>query len=194
MDNIEHAPYTPSLPPSLPTARLIRSLLPSPSPSSPPKNRSALHLACHNAHAGCVGILLAWGADESATARDGSTPWSELALAAEERPLGCPRVAKAAFLLNAARGSRAWGRRGWLLMLKDSHNRQTIEAERGSEMVLGGRGGEFDGTAEETVSVNGMEVCEEDDGREAERGLAVLVGQLLNIGEEGCFRLVVGFL
>lgn len=67
-------------------------------------------------------------------------------------------------------------------MLKDRHSRQTVETGRISEMALGGRGGEA-----AAVSVDGMEVGE--DG-----GLAVLVGHLLNIGEGGCFRLVIGFL
>eukprot|EP00903_Cladosiphon_okamuranus_P008247 g7938.t2 len=112
--------------------------------------RTALHLACQNAHPACVGMLLAWGADESARANDGSTPWTALARAAECRPAGCPRVAETGRLLNVARGSRAWGRRGWLLMLKEKHNRQvarqmTTKAERGTEMVLegGGAGGDW---------------------------------------------------
>lgn len=66
-------------------------------------------------------------------------------------------------------------------MLKDKHSRHTIEAERSLEMALEGRG-------------DGLEVCEEVGGRGEEGSLAVLVGQLLGIGEEGCFRLVVGFL
>ncbi|CAM9528973.1 unnamed protein product [Ectocarpus sp. 12 AP-2014] len=135
---------------------------------------SALHLACQNAHAGCVQLLLAWGAQESAIAKDGSTPWSQLALAAETRPRGCPRVAKTALLLNTARGARTWARRGWLLMLRDKHSRGMFEAE---DIDLDGRGG----------ACSYMEDGQRED-------LARLVNQLVGIGEEGCFRLVVGFL
>ncbi|CAM9297125.1 unnamed protein product, partial [Sphacelaria rigidula] len=86
--------------------------------------RSALHLACRNAHPGCVEILLAAGAFESARAKDGSTPWSELADAAEDRRPGDEKVEKVATLLRHSQGLRAWGRRGWLVMLKASRDRQ----------------------------------------------------------------------
>ena len=183
----------------------------------PPPHRNALHLACRNAHPSCVGILLAWGADESARANDGCTPWSELAHGAECRPPGCPRVAETARLLNNARGSRAWGRRGWLLMLKDKHDRrvarQMAGPERGSEMTVDGDGDGDDGDDEAGAGDSGaapgatvprggggvdddMEAGEEGgDGEAAASGdLAALVGRLLAVGEEGCFRLVVGFL
>ncbi|CAM9197590.1 unnamed protein product [Ectocarpus fasciculatus] len=135
--------------------------------------RSALHLACQNAHAGCVQLLLAWGAQESAIAKDGSTPWSQLELAAETRPRGCPRVAKTALLLNTARAARAWARRGWLLMLRDMHSRGLSEAE--------------------DIDLDGGGACSDMDD-DQEQDLERLVKQLVEIGEEGCFRLVVGFL
>lgn len=79
-------------------------------------------------------------------------------------------------------------------MLRHRHYRQTIGVDLKSEKASGGWG--EGGTA--VGSRNGMEVCEAGGGRgeeeKEEEGLAELVDHLLNVGEEGCFRLVVRFL
>ncbi|CAM9294016.1 unnamed protein product [Scytosiphon promiscuus] len=171
--------------------------------------RSALHLACRNAHAGCVQILLAWGADESTVANDGTTAWSELARALEERPMGCPRVAQTAYLLNAARSARAWGRRGWLLMLREKRSRElevememkvedeesdmTVEdLKKGVQNMMRCAGGACNESSECSECHGEGSGLKEDSA--ARRDVGDLVGRLLDIGEEGCFRLVIGFL
>lgn len=88
-------------------------------------------------------------------------------------------------------------------MLKDAHDRQVAremaEDERGSEMMmLEGEGGKAGGGgwapgAAVSRGGDGMEVGEEG-GDGACGDLAELVGQLLAVGEDGCFRMVVGFL
>lgn len=85
-------------------------------------------------------------------------------------------------------------------MLKDRHNRHAVRqmaaAERGSEMMLEGEEGEAGWAPEVTVSRgdDGIEGREGNAAAGVPGGLAGLVGQLLAVGEEGCFRLVVGFL
>lgn len=85
-------------------------------------------------------------------------------------------------------------------MLRDKHSRHMVQrmvaAERGSEVMPGGgEGGGGDGWAPEVREPggDGMEFREEtEDGTSGD--LAGLVGRLLAVGEEGCFRMVVGFL
>lgn len=71
-------------------------------------------------------------------------------------------------------------------------------AERGTEMMLEGEGGGEAGWGPGVTAAvsrgDGMEDCEERDDGGVPGYLAGLVGRLLAVGEEGCFRLVVGFL
>lgn len=180
-------------------------------------------------HPGCVEILLAAGAFESARAKDGSTPWSELADAAEDRRPDDENVEKVATLLRNSYGLRAWGRRGWLVMLKASRDRENIRrcaelmAENSSVQVARRE----EGAPEEAGNLCGIQDCGRSEGRadggmggpricvahavgdEMECGvetngegkmqagdasLESLVSWLLDVGEGGTFRLVVGFL
>lgn len=160
-------------------------------------------------------VLLAWGADESARANDGSTPWSELEDAADGRRPGDPNVVRTYFLLNRTHSARAWGRRGWLLMLRARLDRwsahDAVDPEMGPEMaVQHNRGGEGGGTAsrmkQETEPglslsvvrdedmVSGKDFGDEGEKEEEDVAFSGLVRQLMELGGEGCFRLVVAFL
>ena len=145
-------------------------------------------------------VLLGWGADESAKAFDGATPWSELAIAAEELGFEHPRVVETGRLLNEARATGAWGRRGWLVMLMETRSR-SLDGNLGSRMAL-----QSSEDIESEPSENGWmpinrrmsqggaahswdleQVGEKD-------GLRHCVFRLLDIGEAGCIRHVVSFM
>lgn len=160
-------------------------------------------------HPGCVEILLDAGAFESATANDGSTPWSELASAAEDRKPGNPSVERVALALRRAHERRGWGRRGWLVMLKASRERRNGKHQARNERGLITRIFQGRESCEPAVAgfswvpglcLQGM-VDDDDMGCEAIEeeqvknvDLESLVSQLLDLGEEGTFRLVISFL
>lgn len=161
-------------------------------------------------------MLLAAGAFESLKSHDGSTPWSELASAAESRRSGDQTVERVAALLRRSHGRRAWGRRGWLVMLKAAQDCVRAESsgallekcllpstrscgksapdhetdETGVARVPGVCGG--------ITASDEMECVVEEQGwegrREKDSSLSSVVSLLLNVGEEGTFRLVINFL
>ena len=107
------------------------------------------------------------------------------------------------FLLNRTQSARAWGRRGWLLMLKATQHRwgmQEDEEEEDADMEAEIVVNPGEGAIALRAGIN-LAMQEEDDddmdylgenfGKEDFGGL---VRQLVELGEEGCFRLVVSFL
>lgn len=169
-----------------------------------------MHLASRNVHPGCVKILVAAGAFESLKAHDGSTPWSELASAAEIRRSGDNNVERVAALLRRSHARRAWGRRGWLVMLRAAWDRASVESpaplpENWLPSKRSGKSAPDRDTVERgVVWVPGVCVghtasddmeCEAEEGEEEEgSSLSLLVSRLLNVGEEGTFRHVINFL
>lgn len=95
-------------------------------PSEPRKKTLTLHLACRFRHRGlevAVGLLLRWGADETAADNDGRTP---AMLLDSQQPFSglrvprCPRegVDRARAMPARAPPDKAWRRRGWLVILR----------------------------------------------------------------------------
>lgn len=164
-----------------------------------PYCRNALHLACRKGHAPCVKALIRWGADESSKAFDGATPWSELAIAVKEKGPSHPGVMETARLLNKARATRSWGRRGWLLMLAGARNRSLDEGtkeklamqlgEDGSSSIANGRMSRI-----VTHEGGGAAAGSNDTRRGGEGEFRESVCRLLGLGETGCIRLVVSFI
>lgn len=85
---------------------------------------TSLHSACKVQGPGlemAVGLLVRWGADETAWDKFGRTPMDLLYLARPDGERLCSQeeVERARLLLTRAPTERAWrGRRGWLVMLR----------------------------------------------------------------------------
>lgn len=141
-------------------------------------------------------------------AKDGTTAWSELAEAAEDRRPGDPKVAMSAYYLNKARGRRAWGRRGWLLMLKARRNHSgdqgmdKVDSEadvgdmtaRAPECNTASPCGDVSSSVENCADSLQYHADDEKVGEVSRRDLAGAVSRLLDLGGDGCFRLVLNFL
>lgn len=156
-------------------------------------------MACRKGHAPCVKALIRWGADESSKAFDGATPWSELAIAVEEKGPSNPGVVETARLLNNARATRSWGRRGWLLMMIGARNRlfdEGMEEKLATQLGEDGLLSTANGRMSRMVTREGVEaaVGSNDTQKGADGEFRESVCRLLGLGETGCIRLVVSFI
>ncbi|CAM9535921.1 unnamed protein product [Scytosiphon promiscuus] len=164
--------------------------------------RTPLHRVCRDQLSGmgaAVGILLKWGADETATDNEGLTPEDVLGPTRENNPRCSPgEVERTRRLLKRAPADRSWRRRGWLVMLRlraDGGTRATsIRRARGSGVM--------------NASCGGAGVPQEDQGFKMPRGesancgggssgagdLGTTVALLVGLDPEAVFRAVLGFL
>lgn len=161
-----------------------------------------LHRACFKQRRGmetAVGILLRWGADETATNDRGCTPEDTLGPTRMDNSHCSPdEVDRTRRLLARAPADRLWRRRGWLVVLRS-------RADRATRSTSNGRGS---GGGIIVTSAGGADVRQEDQGfkmprKEPDRSeggfadagdLSTLVEMLVDLNPEAVFRAVLGFL
>ena len=136
---------------------------------------NALHAVCSEVVGGVIdpenvgktiSVLLRWGADETATDDDNSTPLDLLSNDPDDDILRD--------MLKRAPFDKAWYRRGWLVMLRVAELRTRAEEEK-----------------DETGS--GQRQRQRGAGGGGGGDLASVVQNLIEVQEDGVFRRVVGF-
>ncbi len=99
-----------------------------------------MHLACMFKSEGLevvVDMLLRWGADETAVAKDGKTPEAALNVWLDQQECSQDEVNRVRLLLGRAPADRAWRRRGWLLMLRARGSRARSDSSDTSSGIAG---------------------------------------------------------
>lgn len=158
--------------------------------------QTALHLTCMEQEKGlevAVDLLLRWGADETALNNAGESPadiLGEFRLDICETSAIRDEVEHTRLLLSRAPADRTWRRRGWLVVLRSR-----------TEKTRAPVGCDSDGDVEDGAHSSGGQPegdgCSGGDagtGAGAGGVLSGLTAFLVELGPEGVFRTVVGFL
>lgn len=166
--------------------------------------RTPLHWVCRNRRDGveaAVGLLLRWGADETALDGEGNTPAKGLDLPVEHEEAQCSEgeIERVRAMLARAPADRAWHRRCWLVMLRWRSSKTGTggyDEEGGSDSDVGqtADSGRDDGSRKVARKECAAHKTQNSAGGHRNMRLGGMAAGLVTLIPEEAFRAVVGFL